>query len=533
MIFSRYLSRTLIVFLILITSYPQYASAQGQTTRQTPPNFDAYIREVLEAFDVPGMAVGVVRNGEVLLSKGYGIKQMGKTEPVDQHTLFPIASNSKAFTATALALLVEEGKLDWDAPVIRYLPEFRMSESYVTEHLTVRDLLVHRSGLSPYAGDLLQFPPTDYTREALVEKLRYLPLSTSFRSTYAYDNVLYLVAAEVIRAVSGQRWEEFVKERIFRPLKMHESLAYFSGFHEASNKASSHAPVEGQVQHLENFKAQGLGDISNPAGGISSNVTDMCRWLITQLDSGRSAEDYRLFTPATARELWTGVTPIPVTEVPSWIAPAQTDLSSYALGFRVYTYRGEKMVTHGGKLDGFVSFVNMVPGKNLGIVVLTNQESTNAYYSVVNHLLDYYLDKPEFDWIAGYRKQETLKFQRIARAETRAESQRDPNSKPALPLSGYTGVFRDAWYGKVRIEEAGGKLMVDFTHSPELVGEMEFWQYNTFIVRWRNRELRADAYLTYNLDENGKVTSIAMKAVSPITDVSYDFHDLHLVPTEN
>lgn len=517
------------VLFMLFLAFP--VTAQQKTS--LPPGFDQFMQEVLKTFKVPGMAVGIVQDGQVILNAGYGVKELGKEAPVDAHTLFPIASNSKAFTATALALLVEEGKLQWDAPVIQYLPDFRLSNSYVTEHLSIRDLLVHRSGLAPYAGDLMQFPPTDFTREELVERLRYLPLSTSFRSTYAYDNVLYLVAAEVIKAVSGQPWEAFIQNRIFDVVGMGESNSYFSKFHEAANKATSHAPVDGKVQVLTHFKEQGLGDISNPAGGISSNVHDMSQWLITQLDSGRTSAGKVLFKPASTRQLWTGVTPIPVGKFPEWIAPAQTDMNTYALGFRVYTYRGEKMVTHGGKLDGFVSFVNMVPAYNLGIVVLTNQECTNAYYTVINHLLDFYMHKAPFDWLAGYKRQEALKFERIARIEQQAQDSRDENSTPDLPLSAYAGTYRDPWYGKVEITQKGDHLEMNFTHSPQMVGDMSFWQYNTFVVRWRNRELRADAYVTYDLDERGKIKRISMKAISPITDVSYDFHDLNLTPVKN
>ena len=259
----------------------------------------------------------------------------------------------------------------------------------------------------------------------------------------------------------------------------------------------------------------------------------MSQWLITQLDSGRTSAGKVLFKPASTRQLWTGVTPIPVGKFPEWIAPAQTDMNTYALGFRVYTYRGEKMVTHGGKLDGFVSFVNMVPAYNLGIVVLTNQECTNAYYTVINHLLDFYMHKAPFDWLAGYKRQEALKFERIARIEQQAQDSRDENSTPDLPLSAYAGTYRDPWYGKVEITQKGDHLEMNFTHSPQMVGDMSFWQYNTFVVRWRNRELRADAYVTYDLDERGKIKRISMKAISPITDVSYDFHDLNLTPVKN
>lgn len=519
-----------LIAFILISILPNPTLAQKVNNNSLPLNFDNYVNEVLKAFEVPGAAIAIVKDGKVLLSKGYGVKEMGKNEVVDSHTLFPIASNSKAFTATALALLVEEGKLNWDSPVMHYLPGFRMANPYVSEHLSIRDLMVHRSGIAPYAGDLLQFPPTNFTREEIVYKLRYLPISTSFRSTYAYDNVLYLVAAEVIKAVSGKDWEEFVKEKIFNTLGMTESISRFSDFHKARNKASSHAHVNGNLQILKNFEAQGLSDVSNPAGGIASNVSDMAKWMITQLDSGRIAPQSQLFSPQTTVQLWTGVTPMPFVKEKPWVSLAQTDLNSYALGFRTYTYRGEKMVTHGGKLDGFVSFVNLIPALNAGIVVLTNQESSNAYRAIINKVIDHLLGKEPYNWIEGYRKEEDRKFENIEKVEKQMVAERSSNTIPPMPLSQYAGAFYDEWYGNITIALKGGSLIMQFDHSPLLIGTMEYWQYNSFIVRWYNKDLKADAFVNYSFDENGKITHIKMKAVSPATDVSYDFHDLNIKP---
>lgn len=524
------LLKALTGLFLLIAALGLNTQAQKGKQKELPPDFDKYVNKVLQTFEVPGLAIAVVKDGKVLLSKGYGIRELGTADAVDEHTLFPIASNSKAFTGTALALLVEEGKLEWDAPVIQYLPGFRLADPYVTKEISIRDLLVHRSGIAPYAGDLMQFPPTTFSREEIVHKLRFLPLTSSFRSTYAYDNVLYLVAAEVIKAVSGQEWEDFIRDRIFKKVGMNESISKFSEFHSASNKATSHAHVNGVLKKLDHFKEQGLGDVSNPAGGICSNVTDMAKWLITQLDSGKVQSGAKLFSPATTVELWSGVTPMPAYKVNPWIAPAETDMNSYALGFRIYNYRGEKMVTHGGKLDGFVSFVNMIPSLNAGIVVLTNQESSHAYRAIINHLVDYLIGKEPYDWIAGYRKEEDRRFQNIARVESQVASRKQLGSLPPLSLDNFTGNFFDAWYGDISVKKEGSKLIMRFEHSPLLVGDMEYYQYNTFIVKWRHRDLKADAYVTYNLDENGKITNIKMKAVSPATDVSYDFHDLNILP---
>lgn len=520
-----------ILFTVAVTVvFSHSVTAQKKKETVLPKNFDAYVEEVMKQFEVPGLAIGVVINGEVVLEKGYGVREMGKNVPVDANTLFPIASNSKAFTATALALLVEEGKLEWDAPVIKYLPWFRLSNSYVTEHLSIRDLLVHRSGIAPYAGDLLWYPPTSYTREEIVYRLRYLPLANSFRNKYAYDNVFYIVAAEVIKEVSGTEFEDFISERIFSKIGMNNSLSKITAYSNATNKVSAHAHVNGNLKIIAGDSGTGLGDVVNAAGGISSSVTDMNKWMITQLDSGRAGNGQLLFHPATSRELWTGVVTIPVGRVNEWIRPAQSDGSSYALGFRILNYRGEKMVTHGGKLDGYVSFVNMIPGYHAGIVVLTNQESSNAYRAIINKLADHIMKKDEFDWLAGYKKEEIRRFENYRNIETKAVSNRNENSKPSLPLKNYAGKFYDQWYGNISVEFENGKLIMRFEHTPQLVGELEFWQYNSFVVRWYNRNLKADAYVNYSLDENGKITGIKMKAVSPVTDVSFDFHDLDIKP---
>src|SRR3954466_8016764 len=216
--------------------------------QQPPPDFDNYVKRVMETFTVPGLSVAIVKDGKVVLAKGYGVRRMGDPAPVDAQTRFGIASNTKLFTATAIALLVEDGKLEWDAPVRRYLPAFAMSDPYVTHELTVRDLLVHRSGLGLGAGDLLWWPPSTYNRREIAERLRFLPLATSFRSAYAYDNVLYLVAGQLIETISGQSWEEFVTSRILTRVGMTGSNVRHSAAVAGGNVAAPHAPIDGRVR---------------------------------------------------------------------------------------------------------------------------------------------------------------------------------------------------------------------------------------------------------------------------------------------
>ncbi len=521
--------RKVLVLCCLAVTCSATAYARQQAT--LPPGLDAYIEKVLKVFHVPGLSIAVVKDGQVVLSKGYGIRKTGGGQRVDEHTLFPIASNSKAFTATALGILAERGQLKWDDPVIDHLPWFRLSDPYVTRELTIKDLLVHNSGLAPYAGDLMQFPVTTFTRREIVEKIRHLPLVNSFRSAYAYDNVLYLAAGEVIKAVSGLEWEDFIRQEILTPAGMRETLHRFSLFQQEANIAASHIPdSKGNISVLETFFEEGMSDKSNPAGGIVSNATDMAKWMLLQLDSGRMATGKALFKPATTTLLWQGVNPMPELNVPAWIAPARTSLNAYALGFRVYLNRGAKVVTHGGKLDGFVSCVMMFPEINLGITVLTNQESGNAYNAIIQHIADHYLKTAPFDWIAGYRKQEDAKFARFSQLEQQALGVRDANSRPALPLQKYCGTYRDPWYGDVVITMKDGGLHMTFSHTPVFYGKLEHWQYETFIVRWDHREVRGDAFVTFSLTPEGKIDAVKMKAVSPLTDVSLDFHDLDLKP---
>ncbi len=497
----------------------------SQQRSPMPPAFDPYVARVMETFEVPGIAVAIVKDGQVVLAKGFGVRTLGERTPVDAETLFGIASNTKAFTATALALLVEEGVIEWDAPVVRYLPWFQLSDPYVTRELTVRDLLVHRSGLGLGAGDLLWWPESDYDRAEIARRIRHLPLVTSFRSAYAYDNVLYLIAGEVIEAVSGQSWEDFVSERILMPVGMTGSNVTHSAAGLVGNVATTHARVDGAVRPIAPF----LSDNTNPAGGINSNATDMAKWMIVQLDSGRLADGTRLFAPASTVQLWSMVTPIPSGTPAPELAPLRANFLAYALGFQVNDYRGRKLVSHTGGLPGYVSKVAMIPDLRLGVAVLTNQESGAAFGAISYRVLDHYLGASH-DWVQAYRAVTTRADWLMASADRRAATQRDTTSRPSLPLAHYAGTYADAWYGDVVIELDDDRLRIRFSRTPKLAGTLQHWQHDTFVARWDDRELRADAFVTFQLEPDASIDRVKMRAVSPTTDFSFDFHDLLLRP---
>lgn len=523
------MNRTVRVFtgVLLFAAAAAPLSAQRAGAVAPPPGLDAFVDSVMRHFEVPGIALAIVKDGQVVVAKGYGVRELGKPDRVDEYTLFGIASNTKAFTATALGLLVEEGKIRWDDRVVDHLPSFQMWDPYVTRELTIRDLLVHRSGLGLGAGDLLWWPASTYDRKEIVRRLRYIRPATSFRSAYAYDNVLYLVAGEVIEAVTGQTWEEFVATRILAPVGMNASNVRHSGAAMGGNVATPHARIRGTVRPV----APHVSDNTNPAGGINSGAADMAKWLVVQLDSGRIGER-RLFSARTARELWTPVTPQPIGEPPAEVAPIRANFRGYALGFEVMDYRGRKLVRHSGGLPGYVSRLVMIPDEKLGVVVLTNQESGAAFDAIAYHVLDHYLGVPRFDWLGGFARLMERQDSIIAAMEQRTASERARNSRPSLPLAAYAGTYTDEWYGDVEISLEGNRLAIRFTRTPALTGVLEHWQYDTFIARWSDPELRADAFVTFALDPEGRIDQVKMRAVSPATDFSFDFHDLLLRPAK-
>jgi CubicO group peptidase (beta-lactamase class C family) len=494
--------------------------------QKPPPGFDRYVRRVMQTFTVPGLSVAIVKDGKVVLAKGYGVRRMGDPAAVDERTRFGIASNTKLFTATALALLVEEGKLEWDAPVIRYLPWFAMYDPYVTRELSVRDLLVHRSGLGLGAGDLLWWPPSTYDRKEIARRLRFIPPATSFRSAYAYDNVLYTVAGEVIEAVSGQVWEEFVRTRILEKVGMTESDVLHSGAGGGGNTAGTHAEVEGTVRAIAPF----LSDNTNPAGGIMSGAADMAKWMIVQLDSGRVAGGGRLFSTGTTTQLWRDVTPTPIGDPPDGLPHLRPHMAGYALGLNVRDYRGRTLLQHTGGLPGYVSKVAMIPELRLGVAVLTNQESGQAFESIAYQVLDHYLGAKAPDYPAIYERQVQQGRTELQALDRRASATRDSTSGPSLPLGRYAGTFRDAWYGDVTMALEGEGLVIRFSRSPSLVGDLIHWQHDSFLARWRDRELRADAYATFALNYDGSIERLRLVPSSPAVDFSFDFQDLVLRP---
>jgi CubicO group peptidase (beta-lactamase class C family) len=523
--------------LLSLLLFPGIARAQAspESLPAQLQDFDAYVEEVRKQFDVPGIAVAIVKDGQVVLERGYGVRELGQPDKVDAHTLFAIASNTKAFTSASLSILADEGKLKLDDRVIDHLPWFRMSDPYVTHEMRIRDLLAHRSGLGLGAGDLLYWPTTDYSNEEVARRLRDVPLTGSFRNQYAYDNILFGVAQLVVEQASGQSYREFLQSRIFMPLDMAETRYNSDHLKPGDKVATGHAKAG--FTELQAVPRMTWSNVAG-AGGIYSSVHDMGKWMRLQLDggviSGEGEQAKRLFSAKRQQEMWSMITPIPIPAPPvPQLAAASPDFLGYGEGWNLSDYRGRKLVWHTGGWPGMVSRVTLVPEQKLGIVVLTNQEVGAAFHAITLRALDAYADAPKSDWIAAYAAGMAKKQSEAEDSWRKHVAARDTQSRPSLPLAKYAGTYRDAWYGDVAVAEQRGKLVLRFSHTAQLVGELEHWQHDTFIVHWRDRGLNADAFVDFDLDADGMIREIRMKPVSPLTDFSFDFQDLRLTPVKD
>ena len=492
-----------------------------------PPDTDAYVGRAMQAFGVPGLSLAIVENGKIIAAKGYGVTDIKTQKPLDAHSAIPIGSESKAFTSAALAILVDRKKLKWSDLVKDKLPGFKMYDPYMTAHMTVRDLLTHRSGLGLGEGDLMLFPNTNRSRADIVHALRYLKPATGFREFYAYDNVLYIVAGALVEAVSGQSWEDFVAQNILKPVGM--SDAHTSYDKNAANRVSLHERNSASLQGLgaQSVLNRGEAVVIAPAGGINASASDLAKWMNVQLARGKLPDGKQLFSKEQADVMWTPVVVVPP-EGPRRMAALKPDMQAYALGWYVEEYRGHKIVRHTGAVAGALASLYLIPEKNVGIAVTINSEDGAGMVSVVYHMLDHYLDLPPTDWTSMLQKIQAEDFAKAQAAlKTPAKDEPPATGKAALPLGAYAGTYRDPWYGTVTVKErAPGKLWITFDRTPGMEGALEPVAGDKFRTRWTDRSIE-DAYMSFSRDGR-KVKSATMAAISPLADFSFDYQDLHL-----
>ncbi|MFQ3214322.1 MAG: CubicO group peptidase (beta-lactamase class C family) [Marivirga sp.] len=499
-----------------------FVLGQGLNSKQ----IDSVVYKALDISPSVGIAVAVVKDGKVIHSKGYGIKSVADNKKVDEHTLFAIASNSKAFTTAALAILVDEGKLTWDDKVIDHISEFKMYNDYVTANFTIVDLLTHRSGLGLGAGDLMIFPDgADFTITDVLNSFQYQEPVSAFRTKYDYDNLLYIVAGEIVARVSGVSWPDFIQSRILIPLGMNNSVPINSRLQAKANMAIPHDSEGPQIKQLQTYTSE----LVAAAGGIYASVDDLSKWMIMHLNGGKYGEDLtlELFSARQQNQMWKPHTNQGFTTNPN--PRTKQHLAAYGLGWNIKDEQGKIVLSHTGGLPGMLSKTILIPELNLGIVVLTNSSPGGyAYSSIPEMILDSYLEIEEMDWIT----------QMAARAEATANESDSvttavwkivrENKTPNINLSHYTGTYKDDWFGEVEIAMKDGNLWFTSKRSPKLNGHMYFYEATTFAIKWEYTHMNAEAFAIFSLNEEGKAIGIKMKGISPNIDFSFDFQDLDL-----
>lgn len=502
---------------LLISFFVLSVSVSAQEISEN--KVDQTVQNALKTFNVPGISVGIIHDGKVILAKGYGLASINTGEKVNSATNFGIASNSKAFTTTALALLVDREKLNWDDKVKKYIPEFKMYNDYVTEEFTIRDLLTHRSGLGLGAGDLMVWPDGhDFVPEDIIRNIHFLKPVSGFRTKYDYDNLLYIIAGEVIERVSGQKWTEFIEQNFIIPLGMNRTGASWNTLSDKSNVIDPHVPIDGKLKVIDRY----TNPIFDAAAGIYSNVDDLAKWVQFQLDLGKTSDGKQLVSEKQMKQLIT-----PQTLQPNFTRPPYNTLfRAYGLGFQLQDMNGKLEVSHTGGLEGIVTQIIMYPQLNLGIIVLTNQQAGAAFMAISNTIKDHYLGLPEKDWVKEYGE---LIAKRTGEADVVTDEvweTVEKNKKLRLAyIDSLPGTYKDNWFGEVKITMHKGKLRFESARSSQLRGDMFYYKGDTFAVKWDNAYMHADAFVFMKV-KDGKVTGFKMEPISPLTDFSYDFQDL-------
>lgn len=487
------------------------AAATPSSTAATPADLrdpralDPVIEAARVAWRVPGLAIAIVKDDTILLAKGYGVRELGKPEPVDEHTLFAIASNTKAFTSAALAILVDEQKVAWDDRVTKHLPYFELYDPWVTHEMRVRDLLSHRSGLGTFSGDLIWYG-TSYSREEIVRRARHLEPTASFRAGYRYNNLMFIAAGEVVAAASGMSWDDFVRTRLFEPLGMRDTVTSVKALDGRANVATPHGRAYGDPRPFPWIQWDGMA----AAGGIISSVSDMARWLRLQLGRG-TLEGRTIFSDATSRQMWTPHIAFTVDRAAAERFPS-THFRGYGLGWSLSDSHGRLIVEHGGAYDGMYSQVALVPEERLGVVILTNS-MTSIGTALKLTVLDAFLAPGEAprDWstemLERARKREAAHDASLA-AVVKARVEK---TRPSLPLDAYAGDYPSDLYGTARVSVENGGLVLRMLPNPQLVADLTHWHFDTFHLKWRTDfTWFADGKAQFVLDNQAKITELKL-----------------------
>jgi CubicO group peptidase (beta-lactamase class C family) len=441
---------------------------------------DAWIEAELQRWGIPGLSIAVVKDDAVVHARGYGVRRLGEAAAVDEHTLFGVASTTKAMTAAALGLLVDEGRIHWDDPVVRHLPGFQLADPWVTRHVTIRDLLTHRVGVGRITGNRLRFLP-NRSRGEVLHQMRYHEFEQPFRAGYVYSNAMYTVAGEIIPAVTGVSWDDFLRDRIFRPLGMSRSNTRVAEIGPAENAAWPHQEIDGRVQPI----ARRSWDVVAPSAAVNTSAREMAEWLRLQLGEPGVHAGRRLLADSTMREM----------HRPQVATGGNTltgaGFTAYGLGWSLREYEGRLLSQHSGATDGMNTNLVLVPSENLGVVVMTNTFNT-LMNAIANRVVDRYLGIPDRDWgelyWSAYRRQYDAA---VARREA-IHAARIPGTRPAHPLAAYAGTYRDSLYLDARVALEDGRLVLRLWDDEDMTADLEHWHHETFRAVWRNRAMREE-----------------------------------------
>ncbi len=506
-----------ISLLVLLFVFPLFV--YGQTLDEKLKQVDAYAQTVMDTWHGPGMAIAVVNDDKTVFAKGYGLRELGKPDKVDENTVFAIASNTKAFTTAALAILVDEKKLSWDDKVSKYIPDFQMYDPWVTSELTIRDLISHRVGLDTFSGDLLWYDTT-YSTDEILKRQRYLKPVSSFRTRFGYQNLMFIAAGKVIEKVSGKPWGEFVKERILDPLGMTRTTTSIKDL--PDNAAWPHNTSGGKLRVLH----RGNVDSAAAAAGLNSSVADLSKWIRLQLGQGTS-DGKKIFSDTQSWQMWQPNISLPVG--PNSIKANPTKhFSSYGMGWFLFDYHGRKVMNHSGGLDGMLSYTVLIPEEKTGFVILTNNE-TPSFAIMMNKILDIMVGAPDHDWNADAIARDKRNTAADTEEREKVDAARVKNTKPTLALSDYAGTYSSQMYGDVTIAEENGKLVLRLGPAPNFVADLEHWHFDTFQIHWRpsvNYNFPR-GFVTFTIDKDAKTDQL--KIDQPNNDFWFYELDLHRV----
>lgn len=494
-------------------------------TEEAAPDYAAEAQRAIETFDATGMTAIVMVEGEIVYQDVFGLAEAGTERPITTDMLFPIGSISKTFTATALAMLVDEGLVDWDAPMTTYISEFKMHDPWVTAQFSLRDALTHRSGLPFGGGDLLFWPDGEGDVADLLDALPHLQLTSGFRTDFTYSNLMYIVLGEIVARVSGKSWADFVTEEIFEPLGMQNCAADRSRISSSASVVRGHQFVPGAEKATPVDERMLLRDWVAPAGGIYCSADDMMKWAQFWFDGGLTSNGERLLSEAQIAEQWRGITPLPAGK--PFAQRSSTLNTLYGLGWNVQDFKGEPMVSHAGGVAGVISNLILLPKQKTAIFASINDERNGAY-AWAFQIADGFVGERGVDHLKIFGDHMVVMLDRAQAALGNAATPPEDALAPSLPLSAYAGDYEDVWYGRVTITADADGLSIDMSRSELLDAPLTHFNGDQFVAAWPVRSLNADAFVTFAV-EDGTVTGFKMKAVSAATDFSYNFHDLDLV----